>query len=445
MHEITRCRWLSGSGAAPATLILLAFIATACGRTSLGPEGDVGGPGGLDEGGEGGFFAGGGAPGTGGFGARGGTGGSGARGGAGGGVVVGGRGGLGGAGGSVAGKLVIDPASSSVTVGQSVQLRVSLAFPDAPSRDVTNMATWFVESMIAATVPNRPGRITGVLVGEARVVAEFMGQKATATVRVTADTLTALSLRPTETTINTAGVVQFFALGIFASGQQRDVTADVTWTSTAPEVAAVNHLDVPGLALGQAVGTAKILAKMSGQEAAAVINVTQDARLSLVLEPPDAARRVGETVSFRATALFNDGTQRNVTNAGVWLATNPLVATVERGQATCRGIGETMVVASFDGFSTSGTLTCRDLTVALLRLTPVETEVPRGTRLQYTATAFFSDGTSRIVTDQTRFSSLDTAVVAVMSRGQATAVSAGKATISGVFDGVTGTATITVF
>jgi hypothetical protein len=275
-------------------------------------------------------------------------------------------------------------------------------------------------------------------------VAVFMGHKAATTVTVVADTLTSLSVRTSRSTINTGGLLQFVAVGVFRSGQQRDLTADVAWASSAPEVATVNHLNVPGLVLGQSVGSIQISATMGDQSALANLEVTQDARLALVLEPPDAARRLGETVTFRATAVFYDGTQRNVTNSAVWIAANPLVATVERGVARCLGVGETTVGAAFDGFSATGTLACRDVAIQLLRLTPVDTEVPVGTRLQYTATVFFSDGTSRIVTEQTRFSSSNASVVNVSTRGLATAVTLGSATVQGVFDGTVGESVISV-
>lgn len=434
MRQHKLCRSSIACRATPAVLVSLALTVMACGRTSLG--GAEGGSAGIDTGGEGGEFMQGGA---------GATGGSSGFGGAGGGVMQGGQAGFGGTGGSVLpAKFIIEPLSTSISVGQSVQLRATLVMAGPTTRDVTNTATWSVTSAIARTTPDRPGRITGVAAGEAQVVAEFMGQKAVSTVRVMADTLTSLSLRPSASAINTGGVIQFSAVGLFRSGQQRDLTADVAWAVSAPDVAMINHLDVPGLVVGKAVGATKISAKMDAQSALADLDVTQDTRLSLVLEPPDAARRVGETVSFRATAVFSDGTQRNVTGAAVWIATNPLVASAERGQARCLGAGETTIVVSFDGFSASGTLACRDVAIQLLRLTPVETEVPRGTRLQYTATVFFSDGTSRIVTEQTRFSSTNDGVVTVTTRGQATAVTAGSATIEGVFDGTAGKAAITV-
>ena len=440
MPHHSLCRGSFGLRSAPLALVFLVFAAAACGRTSLG---NADGEGGANAGGEGGAFAEGGAPATGGVGGAGAFGGR--PGGSGGGIIMGGQPGFGGSGGSVPGMLTIDPVSASISVGQSVQLRATVVMAGPITRDVTNMALWSVSSMVASTTTDRPGRIAGLSPGEVQVVAEFMGQKAVSSVRIMADTLVSLSLRPSESTINTGGVIQFSAVGLFRSGQQRDLTADVTWTTSAPEVAPINHLNVPGLVVGQTVGATKISAQMDGQSATAALEVTQDTRLSIVLEPPDAARRVGERVSFRATAVFKDGTQRNVTNSAVWIATNPLVGKVERGQATCLGAGDTMVVVSFDGFSASGTLACRDVAISLLRLTPVETEVPRGTRLQYTATAFFSDGSSRIVTEQTRFSSSNTAVVEVTTRGQATAAAVGSATIEGVFDGATGNAAIAVF
>jgi trimeric autotransporter adhesin len=440
----------------------------ACGRTTL-----VGGTGtGTDTGGmteEGGTSGEGGVTGQGGNfvkGGRGGTGPVGGKAGAGavGGSAVGGKGGAigtggnignggaplggttgtGGTGGSPVSRLLVEPGFASITLGQSTQFRATVQQAGA-TRDVTNQADWSVsQTNVATTTANRPGRITGVGAGKTQVKVSFMGLAAVVDVSVVADTLISLSLQPSASTLTIGGIVQFTALGFFKSGNQRDLSADVAWTISDPAVARVGHLGVAGLVLAVAPGTAKVAASINGVSGGALVTVQQETRLNLILEPSDASRRPGESFSFRATGIFTDGSQRNVTGNSVWISANPTVATVDKGLARCVGTGEATIIAIFDGASVEGKLSCRDVTITLLRLTPVETELPRGTRLQYTATAFFSDGTSRIVTDSTRFSSKNPQVAEVTSRGQATAMASGATIIEAVFEGVTGQATITV-
>lgn len=432
--------------------LAMALTPMACGRTTLGTfeDDDTGPIGGEAGGGVGGDFEAGGRSGKGGSG--GGKGGSGGRGGFGavtaggaGGIATGGKGGIGGAsGGSGISRLVVDPGMTSITVGQSTQLRATVQ-QGGSVRDVTNQGAWSaVQPGVAGTLASQPGRVIGVSAGQTQVKVAFMGLSATAEVKVVADSLVSLSLRPSETSLNPGGVVQMSAVGVFKSGTQRDLTADVAWRSSDPAVAGVNHLGAAGLVVALTAGATKIEASINGAQGVAAITVFQDTRLTVVLEPTDASRRPGETFAFRATGVFADGTQRNLTSNAVWISSNPLVASVERGQARCLGSGDVTIVASFDGFSSQGRLLCQDVTIQLLRLTPAETEVPMGTRLQYTATAFFSDGTSRIVTDSTRFSSQDPKVADVTTRGQATAIARGSAAIQGVFEGVTGQATLTV-
>jgi|GEM_PF-6278196 len=440
-------------------LLAVTLAPVACGRTTLvdGPggstdEGGASGEGGVTGGG--GIFVTGGKGGMGPVGGKTGKGGSaaGGKGGAigtggfigAGGSPIGGMTGSGGTGGGPVSRLVVDPGFVSITEGQSTQFRATVQ-QAGTTRDITNQADWSVaQPNVATTTANRSGRITGVKAGKTQVKVSFMGLTALVDVSVVADTLISLSLRPSDTTLTTGGIVQFTALGFFKSGTQRDLTADVAWTSSDPSVASVDHLGVAGLVLALAPGSVKILASLNGVSGGALVTAQEVTRLKLILEPSDAARRPGESFSFRATGVFADGTQRNVTGNSVWISANPMVATVEKGLARCLGTGEATIIATFDGASVEGKLSCRDVAILLLRLTPIETELPRGTRLQYTATAFFSDGTSRIVTDATRFSSQNPKVAEVTPRGQATAVSSGTTMIEAVFEGVAGKATITV-
>ena len=69
----------------------------------------------------------------------------------------------------------------------------------------------------------------------------------------------------------------------------------------------------------------------------AVVNVTGQAALT-----------IGQTTQLRATLVYTDGTQRDVTTVAKWTSTNPSVATVSiSGVLTAFSAGTTAVTASF--------------------------------------------------------------------------------------------------
>lgn len=451
--------------------VLLAFVAVACGRTPLdadfgggGEGGDFGAGGEFGEGGDGGFGDGGSFPvaggGRGGFGGSGGgaiVGGRGGRGGFGGkgaggsgGFVAGGKGGgggaggftMGGAGGTIFSSLMIVPSTQTVVTGEAKLYR-ALVLQGGSQRDVTTQATWSVTPEARATITG--GLATGQAQGTAQVRATFEGLTASAILQVVEDTLLSLRISPAEVRLNPSALTQLSVTGTYASGAVRDVTGAVTWEVENPALITLQHGGIPGLLrAGDIEGETLVSATMANMKASVPVQIVDENRFTIVIEPGDSTRRLGETLSFRALGIFSDGTQRNLTNVGIWTSSDEKVATVDRGVGRCLSEGEIVAAVSFEGVATTAALRCTDAAVTALRLTPLETEVPIGTRLQYTATAFFSDGSSRNVTMTATFKTTDARVVTVTSRGLATAVSAGQAVIEATFEGATGQAAFKV-
>ncbi len=327
-----------------------------------------------------------------------------------------------------------------------MQLRAVVLQGESP-RDVSSQADWKSLNPAVATVATgaQGGLAIGVKAGETQISVSFSGMTATVRFAVTNDRVVRLRITPDSVRLNTDAAAQMTAIADLQSGAQRQVTDSVVWTSDTPDLVGVNHLGVPGLLVaGSEEGSTRIVASLDGQQAAATATVLDENKLTLIIEPDALVRRPGETANFRALGLFPDGTQRNLTGTATWFVSDARVASMARGMTRCLSEGTVTIVASIEGVSATATLRCQDVELSLLRLSPQETQVPSGTRIQYTATAFFSDGSSRDVTTSTSFSSLDSNVAAVTNRGLATANSQGKAIIEGRFEGAMGQATLVV-
>lgn len=79
-----------------------------------------------------------------------------------------------------------------------------------------------------------------------------------------------------------------------------------------------------------------------------------------------------------------------------------------------------------------------------IALTPGETTVEAGTTRQFTATGSYADGTTRNITDQVLWRTVDASVATVSPTGVATAVGVGSTTVSATLGSVTGNATLRV-
>ena len=79
----------------------------------------------------------------------------------------------------------------------------------------------------------------------------------------------------------------------------------------------------------------------------------------VIVEPsPSATRLVNETLNYRATAVFTDGTSRDVTIASLWNSTASAVASVN-GTGVAKGLsaGTTTISATVNGIIGQATLT----------------------------------------------------------------------------------------
>jgi len=92
----------------------------------------------------------------------------------------------------------------------------------------------------------------------------------------------------------------------------------------------------------------------------------------------------------------------------------------------------------------STTLTVTSGVVVQVLVTPIAPTYHVGQSAQFQATAIYSDGISRGVTNQATWQSNGPAVAGVSPRALVTALAAGRATISATYQGLTGSSTVTV-
>lgn len=144
------------------------------------------------------------------------------------------------------------------------------------TKEVTQEVLWSSTNEAAATVGNTAadrGLVTAVANGDTTILATdaVTGVQGRSTVFVKAandlPALTAIVVTPNPGVVAGVGkTTQFQALGIFQDGSTRDMTHDVTWSSS---VATVVTIDPLGVATGVAAGDATITA--TGPEPATAV------------------------------------------------------------------------------------------------------------------------------------------------------------------------------
>jgi hypothetical protein len=154
--------------------------------------------------------------------------------------------------------LTITPATTTLAVALSESLTVVGTYSDGRDTVLTGAVGWTSSATGVARV--RSGIATGTGIGSADLTADYNGLSAVCHVVVvsTPPPLQRLTAEPANVSLAIGDHQAFLVTGHYGGGLFGDVTAQVTWSSTASSVAAVTTGAVAALA----VGTADLIASI---------------------------------------------------------------------------------------------------------------------------------------------------------------------------------------
>ena len=353
--------------------------------------------------------------------------------------------------------IAIVPATLAVTIGVRRALAATGTFSDGTTLDLTTAAIWTSSDATIAAVSNAPGaqgQLVATGAGSATITATLGNVAGSLSVTVAAPTLTTLTISPISPSLPAGQNLQFTAQAIDSSGATINVTRQAQWTSSNTGVATIGNLQrSSGVATLLGAGITTITAQYQGLSASMPLTVTSAVPTQIVLSPIDATVAAGVTIPYQATAIFSDFTSQQITFQAAWTSSNPAIAGIgnrgfSRGRATALSAGTTTITASWQGLTGSTTLTVSAALLVSMDVSPASSTLIAGDVRPLAAAAIYSDGTSHDVTGQATWISSAPAVAgvsdAMRSRGQVKAISAGSTTISATWQGVSGTALITV-
>jgi hypothetical protein len=196
------------------------------------------------------------------------------------------------------------------------------------------------------------GVAKGVGVGTATIKATLNGISGSGMLTVNA-TLQSIAVTAPGSSINQGATEPFTATGTYSDGTTRNLTSQVSWSSSPNSVATVN---ASGLATGVGVGTATIKAALGGVSGSSVLTVSAVLQ-SIAVAASGSSISDGSTDPFSATGTFSDGSTRDLTSQVSWTSANPAVASISpTGVATGVGPGTATITASLNGVSGSAPL-----------------------------------------------------------------------------------------
>ncbi|MBK5276183.1 MAG: Ig-like domain-containing protein [Desulfuromonadales bacterium] len=353
--------------------------------------------------------------------------------------------------------IAITPATVSVAQGLTAQFTAIGTFLDGTTQTTQDLtadgATWNSSAPAVATV-NNTGLATAVAAtGTATITATLNSVSGTAQLTATAPVALSITVTPANPSILSLSTGSFTATGLFTDGTSKDVTNQVTWTTSNSNAATIAAAGGSFTTLSQ--GTTTITASLNGASGTTNLNVTGGTLSSFTVSPANVTLVQGTVARLTVTGTFSNGAKRDITG---FATLSPAPGT---NFATVTKPGGNLALLSADNVTPVGTPTTITASVTLpsgtlsavtslavttptissLTISPSNMNLPAGTSARFKVIATFNDGSSQDVTANTAWSSLSTAIATVgdigITKGRVRGVAAGNTTITAAFGGLT--------
>ncbi|MEK3687391.1 Ig-like domain-containing protein [Paenibacillus sp. FSL R10-2736] len=286
---------------------------------------------------------------------------------------------------------------------------------------VANKAVWSTNDAAVATVVN--GAVKGISSGTATITGVYGKKTITVTVNVEVAKRIEADQPELALLLKDSSAVKLTAT--FQDGTQENVTSLAAWSSSDESVADV----LKGVITGYKQGTAVITAKYGTKTT--TVEVTVDQTSKLVVDDQSVFLKTEEAQQLKLTAVYPDGTTKDVTGTAVWSSSDSSIAYVYKGKIYGYTAGTATITATYGDKSVQV-----DVDVAVARyldLSEEQLSLKTSSTHALTLTATYADGSTEDVTSKAAWSSSDELVAFVKKGSLTTYKLAGTATISAVY------------
>ncbi len=249
--------------------------------------------------------------------------------------------------------------------------------------------------------------------------------------------LTSIEISAVSPTVAAGTSTKLSVKGNFSELFTRDITDQVVWSSDTPTVAGFITAASPNRVTGKIPGTAILTATMGSVSATFKLTVSSATVTALTITPAAPSIAKGLAAKFTVLGTFSDSTTQDLTIDATWASSAPAVATVSdvvgsKGFAQTLTVGTSTITATFNGISDTALLTVTEPVLQSIAVTPANPSVlSLSTTDSFTATGTYSDGSTKIITDQVNWASSSIGIATIAtSGGAATTLSQGTTSIS---------------
>jgi Bacterial surface proteins containing Ig-like domains len=305
--------------------------------------------------------------------------------------------------------LSVSPNTTALGSGETQQLTAHAK--DAEGNELTGRTVGWASSDEDVATVSTSGLVTAVKVGSATITATSEGVHATATIRVAAGSVGAVSVSPGSVGL-VAGKSQQLSASLVDDAGNTLPAHNITWSSANNSIASVSS---SGVVNALHAGSTTITASANGVSGHASVVVSAGAVENIAVSPSSMDLTSGDTQQLSAKLTDASG---NVLSENVaWSSSNSSVATVSSsGLVTAAHSGSATITAASGGATGSATLTVTAGSVSSVSVSPGSASLVAGETQQLSAK--LTDASGSVVSGQSvTWSSSNSAVVSVSSSG----------------------------
>jgi 6-phosphogluconolactonase (cycloisomerase 2 family)/urocanate hydratase len=349
--------------------------------------------------------------------------------------------------------IAVGPPDSSVAMGLTSQFTATGLYSDGSKQDISSQVTWSSANAAAAWISSA-GLATTAGPGSTMITAKMGRMSGSTSLNVTPATLVVIDLTPTNASVANGLTTRFVATGVYTDNSVHDISAAVTWSSSATTVATVsNTAGSNGMTTTAGLGQTMITATLGAVSASTTLTVTAATLVSIEVTPTNPGIANGLSEALVATGIYTDQSTHDLTSLVTWTSSLASVASVSNlpgsnGLATTLSPGSTTISAALGGISGSTNLSVTAATLVSLGVTPANPSIAKGLKTQFTATGTYTDSSTQNLTAQVQWSSSDPTVATVSNAlgydGLGVGLNPGSVTISATVAGTSASTVLTV-
>ncbi len=354
----------------------------------------------------------------------------------------------------------VSPQNSRIAIDTELTLVATGIYSNGKHQDITQNVLWQTDDASIVSVSNTEGQqglVYSLAQGSASISATLLDTVGSTNITVNEKTLEGITiLFNGSSTLAAGNETQLSAIANYSNGSTMDVSSQVTWQSSDTASCTVSTAeDNYGLLKAKSVGMCNITAKLSStasgtQNAISKFNsliftVTAATLQSIVISENNVSLAKGTSIQLTATGTFSDSSTSNISSQVNWTVSNALInisnENGSNGLLTAAAIGESIVTASYEGITTTSTVTVTAATLESITIsTSVSGDFILGTTRSYTATGTYSDQSALDISTKVLWISSDANIAAVSnaidSAGQVTSLLLGDVAISAKLNGI---------